>query len=382
MEVKATSSSIEPQHGEVVASKRSKPPSTIPGAVAVKRKSKTSKIDRFLVDNTMLKARTAGISFRTCKDLSAKDTECAEWGSVIEGFDEGNGWLRIGSRFMPMIVQDLPVLTLFKPTINGEHVDKRQGSKSSATAQLPSAKRTRSAPKQSGGEWFRNLHGEVVLVDTTAVTKKQVKKFADLEPSEVDSLSAEEISFYEKELQLPSRRSLLERITRIEQVSQRNTLKGGASAITFEESLELMTQLNERKADGKDLGPRFLQAFLALPPEDRRMAAGIEVAQLEKLVMLKDADSYTIAERRSRLKLKVWEARTSVASATRGHMSGQGFWKALGQKAAADTSGSEVSGKSKDDAEPPEASDEKDVADVPLADGSSTEAQSHTGQTK
>ncbi|CAE7265122.1 unnamed protein product [Symbiodinium necroappetens] len=69
---------------------------------------------RFLVDNRLLHAGTEGVNYRFSKDLEDIDLSCtALWGSVVEGVDEGDGWLCVsGELYLPMQLAGVPILTI------------------------------------------------------------------------------------------------------------------------------------------------------------------------------------------------------------------------------------------------------------------------------
>ncbi|CAE7225485.1 nhaA [Symbiodinium sp. CCMP2592] len=69
---------------------------------------------RFLVDNRLLHAGTDGVNYRFSKDLEDIDLSCtALWGSVVEGVDEGDGWLCVsGELYLPMQLAGVPILTI------------------------------------------------------------------------------------------------------------------------------------------------------------------------------------------------------------------------------------------------------------------------------
>jgi len=223
--------------------------------------------------------------------------------------------------------------------------DARKQSKAAKTAKPPNedeaaaeGRQTKRA-KSSAGELFRNLKGEVVMVSTNLVVQKPLKKLSDLENSDIDAMGVDDITSYEKELHLSSKRSMEDRVTRLEKEAQKTTLqanffqkkkKGGGNAITHAKAMEVMAELTMGTDEtSKSFGPRFLQAFLALSPIDRRMASGQEISRLEKIAMLKDADKLTMSERRTALKEKLWESRQSEAlvAAQGGQQGGQNFWK-------------------------------------------------------
>jgi hypothetical protein len=66
---------------------------------------------QFTVDNRLLQAKTVGLGFRFAKQAHNLDkTSTAAWGSVISGVDEGDGWVRVGEKYLPMEVKGKQVL--------------------------------------------------------------------------------------------------------------------------------------------------------------------------------------------------------------------------------------------------------------------------------
>mmetsp|Transcript_153735 Transcript_153735/g.283309 ORF Transcript_153735/g.283309 Transcript_153735/m.283309 type:complete len:308 (+) Transcript_153735:1-924(+) len=104
-----------------------------PSEMAVDKKSKKapapkeSQLARYLVDNSSLRAKTKGLAYRYCKSWNAdaisatlkprKEEEVlAKWGDLVHGRDQGDGWLKVetkfGSEFLPMAIQNKNVITL------------------------------------------------------------------------------------------------------------------------------------------------------------------------------------------------------------------------------------------------------------------------------
>lgn len=70
----------------------------------------------FIVDNSELKASTNGLAYRLSPLLDDKDgIESAPWGTIVKGILEGDSWLLVGERYLPMKVKGVSVLIL-KPT--------------------------------------------------------------------------------------------------------------------------------------------------------------------------------------------------------------------------------------------------------------------------
>jgi hypothetical protein len=62
----------------------------------------------YLVDNSQLNAPSDGLAYRHRKELSdaAKvEKSCARWGTTVRGIDLGDGWLQVGSQYLPTLVQ-------------------------------------------------------------------------------------------------------------------------------------------------------------------------------------------------------------------------------------------------------------------------------------
>jgi len=97
--------------------------SAAPPAPVGRRRSPSPSLgeeEEFIVDAADdLRALAVGITYRYSKDLEDKcgESEIAEWGSVLRGADRGDGWLRIGDRYLPMVAGGCEVL---HRTITGE----------------------------------------------------------------------------------------------------------------------------------------------------------------------------------------------------------------------------------------------------------------------
>jgi len=70
---------------------------------------------RFLIDNTVLQIKShPGVAFRYSKtdgDKVKSGPGPAKWGETVEGVDEGDGWLKVGSFYLPMLHQNVPIIT-------------------------------------------------------------------------------------------------------------------------------------------------------------------------------------------------------------------------------------------------------------------------------
>jgi len=68
------------------------------------RKQEPSRLREFLVHNTELRADTVGLAFRKSKDPWDRDHSLPgpRWGTTVAGFDEGDGWVKVGRHFLPL----------------------------------------------------------------------------------------------------------------------------------------------------------------------------------------------------------------------------------------------------------------------------------------
>ncbi len=71
--------------------------------------SATSK--SYKIDNSTLNSETNGILYRSSKDLQAIADSLAEWGSIVTGIDEGDGWLAVQDKYLPFQIRETTVLT-------------------------------------------------------------------------------------------------------------------------------------------------------------------------------------------------------------------------------------------------------------------------------
>jgi len=74
------------------------------------------KTKRYLIDNSLLKIqKSPGVAFRHSKTESDKvmtGPGPAKWGDTVEGTDEGDGWLKVGHLYLPMLHQGVPIIKL------------------------------------------------------------------------------------------------------------------------------------------------------------------------------------------------------------------------------------------------------------------------------
>ena len=72
-----------------------------------------SAMNRFLVDNSELKAKSKGLAYRNSKDPLDRDVNSERnvveknfeaWGSIVHGLDSGDGWIQVGHRYLPAML--------------------------------------------------------------------------------------------------------------------------------------------------------------------------------------------------------------------------------------------------------------------------------------
>merc|ERR1712216_25081 len=66
----------------------------------------------YLVDNSVLRSDEQVLAYHFTKTVwdKAPAEFGAPWGSTVRGLDEGDGWLKVGRRYLPMTIRDAPVL--------------------------------------------------------------------------------------------------------------------------------------------------------------------------------------------------------------------------------------------------------------------------------
>jgi len=92
--------------------------STPPDPATSTRKCNTEATNgtRYLVDNSKLQANTRGLSYRLSKNNKDRDPRTvAMWDSQVRGIDQGDGWLKVGDCFLPLMLKDVPVLAPLVP---------------------------------------------------------------------------------------------------------------------------------------------------------------------------------------------------------------------------------------------------------------------------
>jgi len=102
----------------------------------------------FLVDNSLLKQRGDGIRYRLSKDPEDKDgPPAAQWGEYVQGGDEGDGWVRVGNRYLPAEVKGKRVL---KPEGGAPVQSKPKAKKGSAAGRRETASRANQSAEARG----------------------------------------------------------------------------------------------------------------------------------------------------------------------------------------------------------------------------------------
>lgn len=66
--------------------------------------------DIYIADRRGLAAKTHGLAYRRSKREDDKLDEILQWGSFTTGIDEGDGWLRVGDKFLPFRLDGQAVL--------------------------------------------------------------------------------------------------------------------------------------------------------------------------------------------------------------------------------------------------------------------------------
>jgi len=70
---------------------------------------------QFIVDDSDLEVwdMTLGVLFRFSKDVSDRDcwSQGPQWGEIISGVDQGDGWVKVGCRYLPIMLDGKQILT-------------------------------------------------------------------------------------------------------------------------------------------------------------------------------------------------------------------------------------------------------------------------------
>jgi len=64
----------------------------------------------YIVHNGQLNSNSAGLGYRPAKNAAIDVHRVAAWGSKVQGIDQLDGWLKVGSRYLPMEVNGSVVI--------------------------------------------------------------------------------------------------------------------------------------------------------------------------------------------------------------------------------------------------------------------------------
>lgn len=66
---------------------------------------------RYIADNSVFRSENPGIHFRGSKNVDDRKSIRLDWGRIVEGVDDGNGWLEVeGNLFLPTHIVNMRVL--------------------------------------------------------------------------------------------------------------------------------------------------------------------------------------------------------------------------------------------------------------------------------
>lgn len=69
--------------------------------------------EEYFLDNSQLQSAAAYIAYRFSKNIEDKDeSRIASYGSLVRGVDHGDGWLKVGNRYLPMVIRGVKVVIL------------------------------------------------------------------------------------------------------------------------------------------------------------------------------------------------------------------------------------------------------------------------------
>lgn len=87
----------------------------VDGSVSRAAEKESVGASRYMVDNSVLQIKShPGVAFRYSKletDKVKSGPGPAKWGEIVEGIDEGDGWLKVGNFYLPMVYQGVPIVT-------------------------------------------------------------------------------------------------------------------------------------------------------------------------------------------------------------------------------------------------------------------------------
>lgn len=111
-----------------------------------------------MIDNSILQIpNRPGVAYRYSKSETDKvknEAGPAKWGDIVDGIDEGDGWLKVGQYYLPMTYHGIPVITAVQDTGAVQTKPKRHGegalsSAASAPAPVPAPARAATTPPSS-----------------------------------------------------------------------------------------------------------------------------------------------------------------------------------------------------------------------------------------
>lgn len=120
----------------------------------------TETTGRYMIDNSILQIpNRPGVAYRYTKSETDKvknEAGPAKWGDIVDGIDEGDGWLKVGQYYLPMTYRGIPVITPVQDSGAGQTKPKRraEGAPSSAgstptPALVPAPARAATTPPSS-----------------------------------------------------------------------------------------------------------------------------------------------------------------------------------------------------------------------------------------
>ena len=117
------------------------------------------------------------------------------------------------------------------------------------------------------------------------IDKAKATPWSQLQPSQVDVMTCDWLDHYERSLSITRKRTFAERVTRLMQEGQRNTLPG------VQEGTDGLT----------------VRAFLDLTDNERRKLKTVQLEALEKQAYLVGAKFLNQSQRQARLKKFLWQ---------------------------------------------------------------------------
>jgi len=120
----------------------------------------TETTGRYMIDNSILQIpNRPGVAYRYSKSETDKvknEAGPAKWGDIVDGIDEGDGWLKVGQYYLPMTYRGIPVITAVQDSGAGQTKPKRRGEgtlssavSAPAPAPVPAPARAATTPPSS-----------------------------------------------------------------------------------------------------------------------------------------------------------------------------------------------------------------------------------------